>query len=446
MKKTIVLIFICLLIIPNRVHAQEKEKKSGDTTGFVPGGVPAIAYDTDIGFLYGLILNFYFYGDGSRYPKYDHSLYMEWSRTTKGTGNNVLRFDSDKILPGIRTLGEVSYYTEQALDFYGFNGYKSYYNADYEDDTPDNAEYLSRLFYRLDRKMLRLRTDFSGDIIENKLKWFGGLEFYNNRIDTVNITKLNKGKDEDKKLPGVGGGLYGRYAYDWDLLPQDQLNGGTHTLIKAGLIYDTRDNEPNPMKGIWTEAQILIAPSFLSDKDLSYTKLVLTHRQYFTLIPRDLNLVYRISYQAKLTGEMPFYMLPFVFNSPPSWTRDGIGGSKTMRGIMRSRVVGEDYLFGNVEMRWKFVHFTLWKWNVYLALSGFLDGGMVTGEYKINTDNVPAAMMYFFPDDKETLHLSSGGGLHIALNENFIVAADYGRALNKRDGDQGFYIGLDFLF
>jgi hypothetical protein len=55
-------------------------------------------------------------------------------------------------------------------------------------------------------------------------------------------------------------------------------------------------------------------------------------------------------------------------------------------------------------------------------------------------------MLYFFPDETEKLHLSSGGGLHIALNENFIIAADYGRALDKRDGDQGFYIGLDFLF
>ena len=446
MKKIIVLALIMTLTVPFQLQAQEKEKKKGDTTGFVPGGVPAIAYDTDLGFLYGIILNFYFYGDGTRYPKYDHSIYLEWSRTTKGTGNNVLRFDSDRIIPGVRTLGEVSYYTEQALDFYGFNGYKTYYNPDYEDDSPDNPDYLSRLFFRLDRKMLRLRTDFTGDIIGNKLKWFGGIEFYNTRIDTVNIDKLNKGKSEDKKLPGVGGGLYGRYAYNWDIIPQDQINGGTHTLIKAGLIYDTRDNEPNPMKGIWTEAQLQIAPSFLSNRNLTYTRLVITHRQYFTLIPRDLNLVYRISYQAKLTGEMPFYMLPFIFNSPPSWTRDGIGGSKTMRGIMRDRVVGEDYLFGNVEMRWKFLYFTLWKWNVYLALNGFMDGGMVTGEYKINTDNVPANMKYFFPDEKETLHLSAGGGLHIALNQNFIIAADYGHALDKRDGKQGFYIGLDFLF
>ena len=46
------------------------------------GGVPAIAYDSDIGFKYGALVNLYHYGDGSNYPNYDHSLYMEWSRQT----------------------------------------------------------------------------------------------------------------------------------------------------------------------------------------------------------------------------------------------------------------------------------------------------------------------------------------------------------------------------
>jgi len=54
--------------------------------------------------------------------------------------------------------------------------------------------------------------------------------------------------------------------------------------------------------------------------------------------------------------------------------------------------------------------------------------------------------MVFFPDDPEKLHLGAGGGLHIAWNRNFIVAVDYGRALDKRDGVSGLYIGLDFLF
>ena len=68
---------------------------------------------------------------------------------------------------------------------------------------------------------------------------------------------------------------------------------------------------------------------------------------------------------------------------------------------------------------------------------------MVTGEFEIDSSGADPD---FFPDDNEALHLSAGGGLHIAWNRNFVVAVDYGRALDKRDGDSGLYIGLDFLF
>ncbi len=448
MKKLIIPALLALLLFPAVLSAQDGEEKKKDTvkTGFVLSGVPAVAYDSDIGFLYGIILNLYHYGDGSRYPRYDHSIYMEWSNTTKGSMKSILRYDSDRVIPGIRTSAEFSYNTEQALDFYGFNGYRALYDANYTDDT--HADYLSRLFYKMDRKIMLARLDFTGNIIENKLKWFAGIEFRNMQMDTVNTTRLNKGKAEKKQLPYIGGGLYGRYANDWGIIPADQINGGSNTLLKAGIIFDTRDNEPNPMKGIWSDAMLIWSPAFLGSTSLSYGRLVLTHRQYFTIIPEDLNFVYRLSYQAKLFGEMPYYMLPFYFNSPPSWTRDGLGGSKTMRGILRNRVAGEDYFLANIELRWKFVHFIFLNQNFYLALSGFMDGGMVSGKYEFDRSGIPMdpEARKFFPDDPERLHLSAGGGLHIAWNRNFIVAVDYGRALDKRDGLSGLYIGLDFLF
>jgi outer membrane protein assembly factor BamA len=446
MKKLVFPGFLALLLVPAGISAQDEGKSKKDTlkTGFVLSGVPAVAYNTDIGFLYGVILNLYHYGDGSRYPRYNHSLYMEWSNTTKGNMKSILRYDSDRLIKGIRTSAEISYKTEKALDFLGFNGYKALYDRNYTDDT--HAEYLSRLFYKLDRKWFWIRTDFTGNLIENKLKWFMGFEHYNMKMDTVNVTKLNKGKPEEKKLPFVSGGLFGYYAYQWGVIPADQVNGGSNSILKAGLIYDTRDNEPNPMKGMWTEAQLLWSPSFLGNTSLSYAKLVLTHRQYFTIIPEDLNFVYRLSYQAKLGGKMPYYMLPLVYNSPPNFTRDGLGGEKTLRGILRDRVVGEDFIYANIELRWKFLHFKLLNQNFYFALSGFLDGGMVTGEYPVDISGVPAGYRYFFPDDAEKPHLGAGGGLHIAWNRNFIVAVDYGRVLDKRDGEQGLYIGLDFLF
>ena len=101
----------------------------------------------------------------------------------------------------------------------------------------------------------------------------------------------------------------------------------------------------------------------------------------------------------------------------------------------------------SLELRWKFIHFLFLKQNVYLALAGFLDGGLVTSEYKIDISGVPAEWMYLFPGRKESLHLGTGAGFHIALNQNFIITADYGLPLNEQDGPGGaLYINLNFLF
>ena len=393
MKKILPLILSLCLILP-MVYAEgdgksdKKEKSKADSvkTGWTFGALPAVAFDRDIGFKYGALVNFYNFGDGSRYPLYDHSIYLEYSRTTKGSNLAQFLFDSDKLIKGIRTAFEARYATEQGLDFYGFNGYQAKYNHAFEMDD-DTANYLSRMFYRQDRKLIRLKAEFSGALPVQNLKWFAGVEFYDIMIDTVNLGKLNKGKKADW-LPAVQGGLYQRYL-DWGVIPSNEANGGIHTLLKAGVIFDTRDNEPNPMRGIWTDAVLIIAPGFLGDKNMTYGKLAITHRQYFTIIPRNLNFAYRLSYQGKLFGDIPSYMLPLIFNSPPNKTRDGLGGRNTVRGLLRNRVVGDGYLYGNTELRWKVIHTKLFKQNFHIALSAFLDAGMVVQEYKVNTSQVP---------------------------------------------------------
>jgi outer membrane protein assembly factor BamA len=443
MKKTTTLLMVLFFLACISLNAQEEVKqKEKVKKGWSFGAIPVVAYDSDIGFKYGGLVNFYDYGDGSRYPKYDQSIYLEWSRTTKGSGINQMTFDSEKLIPGVRMLAEVSYLTEKALDFYGFNGYNAYYNSSFEDQ--EDLLYKSRMFYRMDRSMLRLKTDFIGKLPVEHLKWFGGIEYYNNKIGEVDIKNLNKGKDSIDMLPSIGGGLYGDFV-KWGLIPEAQKNGGNTTLFKLGAIYDTRDNEPNPMKGIWTELQFLAAPGFLSN-DFGYTRMALTHRQYFTLVPKSVNLVYRLSYQAKLSGKMPFYMLPFVFNSTPQLTRDGLGGAKTMRGILRNRVVGEDFFYGNAEIRWKVLRTVVLNQNFYIALAGFADAGIVTGKYKLPNVTDKDAREWLAMGAPDRLHVGYGAGIHFALNDNFIVTVDYGLAADKRDGKKGMYIGLNFLF
>lgn len=441
------LLILCSFVLVNAANANtppdttiQKEKVK---TGLTFGAVPAIAFDSDVGFKYGLVTNFYHFGDGSSYPNYKHSLFLEWSRTTKGSGINEILYDSKHLIPNTRITTELSVLTEQALDFYGFNGYNAPYLSELTNE--DSPEYLSRLFYRHDRKLIRFRTEFLGNIVGEKLRWIGGFAHYGLKIDSVDVDKLNKGIPDNEKLPYTGGGLYGRYV-DWGIIPYDLRHGGNTNLLKLGLVYDTRDNEANSMKGVWTSAQFVLAPSFLGNGDYSFTKLVINHRQYFTLRPKVFNLAYRISYQDKIAGDMPYYMLPFVFNSGPVKTRDGLGGAKTIRGILRNRVVGEDYLYGNIELRYKLIRRIILNQNFYFALSTFLDWGMVTGKYDLPSELPREARNYLAQRDKERPHMGYGLGFNFALNENFIVAINYGIAMDSRDGDSGLYIGMNYLF
>jgi outer membrane protein assembly factor BamA len=451
MKRLINLIILILgfgVFIQAQTDSIETGKKEKIKKGFSFGAVPAIAYDTDLGFKYGAIVNLYHYGDGSRYPEYEHSLYLEWSRTTKGNGINQIIYDSEKLIPNMRVTAEVSYMTEKALDFYGFNGYESYYNHDFEDKASDS--YISRVFFRHERQSLRFKADFMGNIMGEKLRWLAGISFNGSKVASVDIDKLNKGKDPVDTLPHVKG-LYDYYV-DWGVIPENQEDGGNATQLKFGLIYDTRDIEANPGKGLWDEVMVFVSPKVFGYESFT-TSLLLLHRQYFTLAPGRLTFAYRLAYQTKLSGDIPFYMLPYYTDSKQ--IRDGFGGSKTIRGVLRNRLVGDGVAFGNLELRWKIIKTILWKQNLYIALSGFLDGGKVVSPFEYDISGVPANFSIgginytaddWFKNQSEGLHLGYGGGLHIALNENFIVAFDYGLAAKKEDGKSGFYINLNWLF
>lgn len=411
------------------------------------GAVPAVAYDDDIGFKYGGLVNFYNYGDWKIYPEYYHSLYFEWSQTTKGSGIWEFTYDSKYLIPNTRFSFETSYLTERALDFYGFNGYESLFDVNFEDYNANHPDFKSRAFYKQERKLLRIRGEFQGNLSMNNMHWSAGLANYNFDMDTVDIQKLNKGinESETKYISIEDDNLYEQYIKS-GIIPEDQVHGGNHTIVKTGLVYDTRDNEPKPAKGIWTELLLITSPSFAGNTKYSFGKLILTHRQYFELLKNKLDFAYRISYQDKLWGEMPYYFLPFVFNGGNAKTRDGLGGAKTLRGIRRDRLVGEDFIYGNMEFRWKFIETAFFDRNIYFALNAFYDYGIVTGKYKFETSSILPENQYLFPGEKEKLHQSVGGGLHFALNQNFVVAVNYGIALDKNDGNTGLYIGLNWLY
>ena len=401
-------------------------------TGWSFGGVPAIAYNSDTGFLYGAILDVYNYGDGSNYPDYMYTTRLTWTRTTKGSGENVIFFDSKYLLPyDVRITAEAAYLTEQALPFYGFNGDNDPIHEDEDDDA-----YKSRIFYRHERNITKLTTDFQKNLFIPNLRGIFGLAYYNTEIATVDTAKLNDGKDAEDQLPEVTI-MYDDYVTR-GAIDSDEALGGNTNYVKLGFVYDSRDNEPNPMSGMWTEALVTVVPSGLGN-DFSYTLFTGTHRQYFTIIPNDLSVAVRLGYQTVLSGDIPFFMLPHYQSSYRA--SEGLGGSKSLRGILKNRIVGNSIGFGNLEARWKFLRTKLFGQNLYLALNGFVDAGQILSEY----GNDDYERLYG-SDEDQSMHISFGGGFRIALNENFIVAVDYGMAADELDGNSGLYIGLGYLY
>ena len=434
MKK--ITIFVLLIFCFTGLKAQE-EKKQVTKDGWNFGALPTVTFDTDLGFQYGALVDLYQYGDGSRYPKYDHKFYFEVSRYTKGSGINRFYYDSDKLIKGLQTSVDLSYLSDQAYDFFGYNGYDAVVNYDWIDDADPN-----RMFYKYDRKMFRFKVDLQGRLTGDHVKWIGGMNLLNFKLGSVNLEKLNKGKDEP--LPDVDG-LYEKYQ-EWGIISAEEADGGFVPTLKAGLVYDSRDNRPNPMRGIWTEAVIEGAPEFLGAES-AFAKLSLTHRQYFTIIKDDLSFAYRLNYQTTIAGHTPFYyQTTMVVSELKNVTSEGLGGFSSLRGIVRNRVVGDGYFMGNVEARWKVVRFQFINNNFYLGLNGFMDFGQVTKKID-GIENIPQEEAEeYYDKDAEKMHVSYGAGLRIAMNENFIIRVDYGMAADKRDGKSGMYIGLNYLF
>jgi outer membrane protein assembly factor BamA len=431
----------------NDTTYQKKEKEEKIKKGWNFGGLPVISYDSDLGLQLGALVNMYHYGDGSRYPKYDHSIYVEGSWYLKGSGIFRFYYDSDKLIKGIRTSFDLSYLPDRVFKFYGFNGYEAVYNPEWTDD--ENVDYVSRVFYRTDRKFFRAKLDFQGKITSDKFRWMAGADFYSIKMDTVDIAKLNKGKDEDQILPDTAG-LFQKYN-SWNLIPKNERAGGLFTVFKVGLVYDSRNNDALPTKGIWTEAILAMAPKFTSDMDEGFIKFAITHRQYFTLVKNRLSFAYRLGMQVNVAGHTPYYAQGLMyFVTMKGAYNEGLGGAKTIRGIERNRVVGDGIVYGNFELRWQFWYFSFINQNWYMALSGFFDTGRVIQYIDIENavnENVPDdEKEVYFDLGAENFHSGFGGGLHIGMNQNFIIAVDYGRALSAKDGTSGLYIGLNFLF
>ena len=486
MKKTLITAIAALaLCVPsfaedssaaeNEVKAKKEKKnvtynENGDIikTGTNFGPLPVVAFDADRGFQFGALLNLYNFGNGDTYPNPKSTWYFEASAYTKESAVNsykfIVNYDNKTLIPGVRMSICSGYYKDAALDFYGFNGYESIYNMkmleptfNFEDNKAgekllkkfEEKGKLPKGFYRFGRDLVKAKVDFTGKILKN-FYWEAGYNFSWMKTQSFKpdgYSVLNNPADPSMYVEG-GTTLFDLYKA-WGIISPEQADGGVISSIRAGLMYDSRNVENNPTKGIWAEAHVIAAPKWLGTTDPHY-KYCITMRQYIPIVQDKLTFAYRAAYQGTFGNSAPWYAMPFYTNVGPKADNDGFGGYRTVRGLMLNRVQGQDVGFYNAELRWRFIDFKLWKQNIAFAISGFTDGAHVFKGYdmKNNTGKYQELYEKFVDVNRKAdgFHGSAGAGLRFIMNQNFIVAFEYARCFNKQDGNGAFYSNTGFLF
>ena len=443
------------------------KKKEIVKTGYNFGPLPAVAFDADKGFQLGALLNIYDFGDGTMYPNTRQHWYFEASFFTKGSQLFVVSYDNRFLIPGVRWSSALTITNDKAMDFYGFNGYMSHYDHERVKagkDKQNLEQYIYTPKYRINRLAILFKSDFVGNIWDKKLFWEAGyhLSYFKQgykKQGALNLDKINKNKKEEKMFPADEPTIFDQYR-KWGLISEDEAWGGLNSSVRLGLLFDTRDKEGAPSRGIWAEAHLMMAPKWLGTTN-PYYRYSATFRHYVPIVKNDiLTFAYRLNYEGSFGKDTPYYVLPYITTMGQTYDRDGMGGYRTIRGIMRSRVQGLDMASYNVELRWRFVQFTLWKQNIAFGLNIFSDGTMVTkgrdmsfrGEEQYRSE-YEAYMAEGAKADRP--HITVGGGLRFIMNQNFIVAFEYGLPVSKfsknpiiknQDGKGAFYINTGYLF
>jgi outer membrane protein assembly factor BamA len=462
--KSIILSFLLMFVYfsyaqIDTLRGMDEKKKI--KTGWTFGALPSIAYDADLGFQFGALANVYYYGDGSTYPEYLHSFYVEAAYTTKNYGLFRFFYDSKYLIPKHRLTVDVSFLPDAMCDFFGYNGYQSVYNDIWRNSKKYTVDegYKSRAFYKYKRNLFRFAADIQGTI-HHRWKWNVGIGLLYYNIDVVDIAMLNKGKKPENVLPDTIKGLYEKYV-DWSIIKKDEKNGGLHPYIRGGVTYDSRNKEANPSKGIYVDAFLTYTAAFQDQKEYNNLKLNLNFRHYIPIYKDYIAFAYRVGTQLLLVGESPFYINNYMNTLYIQRVLyEGLGGGNSLRGVLRNRILTNGFAYSNIELRLKVWKFDIGKQHFYLGFNPFVDIGIITQTYQWNEKQIKEIMALNNPEDNIAdyfkfktsdlyrPHISAGMGMKIAMNENFILSVDWAFPFDKQDGASftNFYVKIGYLF
>ncbi len=429
-KRHLLLIFIALL--PLSASAQTTDSTEREIVrGWSVGAFPTVSISNTLGFQYGLFGSVFFYGDGSTYPDPLHKFTFEGSHFTGGRSRFYLTYDSKYLIPNWRLTLSALYMLDPLAFFYGFNGAAQPY-ADSLD---------ARKHYYLDRRFLQTFANFQRQLTDN-MKIAGGLTFSH-----YDITDYDSAKYDGYPTSA----LYREYV-DRGLISPNEARGGNVVEARAGIVYDTRDIEAAPNRGLLAE---VFLNGGLAQGSHNYLKLCAYFSQFHRIplgfiAAGDPVFAYRIAYTGTLAGDVPFYMQQIIpMLVPHTMLTEGLGSAKTMRGLFENRIVADGVAWANVELRVKLVKFSLLNQYFYIAVNPFFDCGLITQPYRLDrqAQSLGYSDTHALRRQAQQLATAAGLGFKLAWNENFIITLELARSFDPILGnDFWFDAGVNYVF
>lgn len=204
------------------------------------------------------------------------------------------------------------------------------------------------------------------------------------------------------------------------------LNGGWVSIIQNALIYDTRDFEPDPTKGIYFEIANEYSSRYIGSQ-FDFDKLFIQGR-FYQRIPIGPRTIFasRIGIGNIFGGNAPF------FEYQDQWSPEGsinaMGGRNSLRGYRANRFLARAMWFTNFELRTRLAEVSFWKQHLSFNLAPFFDMGTVRDRWQD---------LGF-----KQLKTSYGVGLRIGWNQSTTIYFDYG--MSKED--KLFFFGIGQIF
>lgn len=380
---------------------KEKKPKKPDPK-WVVAGLPIANYSTVTGIGYGGFASVvHTEVEGSPDP-YKARLAVQAFWTTKKYQDHNLRFDFPSILGSkFRVDGVVGYERWKESPYYGAGNFNPRLNFD---DLPGTVDAQGAPV-----------LDDDGNPIPNP---------HYNQYDVAWMRALVNVRRQVGDTPWW---LFGNYLFRWakielyddveggSLLELDKpygWEGGRYSRLGLGVMYDTRDAEPSPHAGVFSEASLRLSSPILGGQEW-VVGLNVTDRRYYTLAWGG-----RLVFASRA-------VLDVKRGNEPFWVGHLLGStqlieyasSNNMRGIDNGRYRGDIYAFWTPELRITAIQA---GW-LSILLCPFFDVGRT---FVWPDDAVYPANAWAERETFPHLHYAGGLGLRIQVSTAMLVRLD----------------------